>query len=110
MIVGSHSATHPVMDGLEEAKLRAETGESKRALESRLGIKVRHFAYPQGRFSPAAEKAVRDADYDAGWATRNGRPLSSGERYAIGRVAVSSYITGVRFRWEHWWRRVGLKR
>lgn len=109
MAIGSHSATHATLDGLGGDALRDEVEGSRRDLESRLGLKVAHFAYPQGRFSPEAETAVAAAGYDAGWATRKGRPLSARDVTAIRRVPVSSYIRGGRFRWELFLMRMGIR-
>jgi peptidoglycan/xylan/chitin deacetylase (PgdA/CDA1 family) len=109
MAIGSHSATHTPFDGLEDVKLRQEISGSRLVLEKRLGMAVRHFAYPQGRFTPEAEKIVRSSGYDAGWATRKGRPLAPGDFMAARRVPVSSYIRGGRFRWELMLMRLGIR-
>jgi peptidoglycan/xylan/chitin deacetylase (PgdA/CDA1 family) len=109
MTIGSHSATHAVLDGLPENRLREEVEGSRRLLEERLGAPVRHFAYPQGRFSAAAESAVKEAGYDAAWATRKGRPLAAGDVTAIRRVPVSGFIRGGRFRWELLLMRLGIR-
>jgi len=106
--IGSHSRTHAAMDRLDAAGLKRETEESRAEIERRLGIRVRHFAYPQGRFTAEAEAAVAAAGYDAGWATRKGRPLSEG-RTAIRRVPVSGYIRGTRFAWELRLMRLGIR-
>ncbi|HTF58030.1 MAG TPA: polysaccharide deacetylase family protein [Planctomycetota bacterium] len=109
MTIGSHSATHEVLDGLPESRLREEVEGSRRLLQERLGVPVRHFAYPQGRFSPAAEAAVKAGGYDAGWATRKGRPLAPGDVTAIRRAPVSSFIRGGRFRWELLLMKMGIR-
>jgi len=109
MTIGSHSASHAPFDGLDESRLKEEISGSKLALERRLGMAVRHFAYPQGRFTPEAERLVRSSGYDAGWATRKGRPLGPGDVTAIRRVPVSAYIRGGRFRWELFLMRLGLR-
>lgn len=106
--IGSHSATHARMDGIDGEALRREAAGSKEELERRLGIRIRHFAYPQGRFSAAAEKAVAEAGYAAGWATRKGRPLTPEDRLAVRRIPVSARIRGRRFRWEMFLRSWGL--
>lgn len=109
MTIGSHSATHARLDGLHGDALREEIEGSRRDLQSQLGIQIRHFAYPQGRYSPEAEKLVADAGYVSGWATRKGRPLAPGDVTAIKRAPVSSYIRGGRFRWELFLMRMGIR-
>jgi peptidoglycan/xylan/chitin deacetylase (PgdA/CDA1 family) len=46
---GSHTMTHPAVSQLTESQLVSELGESKRALENRLGSPAVHFAYPFGK-------------------------------------------------------------
>src|SRR5207248_9601162 len=47
--------------------------ESKRALESRLGESVKHFAYPDGRFNPSVVDAVSKAGYGFAYSICNMR-------------------------------------
>jgi peptidoglycan/xylan/chitin deacetylase (PgdA/CDA1 family) len=65
MVIGSHSMTHGMLT-------EAEVVESRRALESKLGVKVEHFAYPRGERPSGADGWVRAAGYKAGWATKSG--------------------------------------
>jgi peptidoglycan/xylan/chitin deacetylase (PgdA/CDA1 family) len=46
---GSHTMTHPAVSRLTESQLESELGESKRALENRIGSPAVHFAYPFGK-------------------------------------------------------------
>jgi peptidoglycan/xylan/chitin deacetylase (PgdA/CDA1 family) len=109
MTIGSHSATHATLDGATAATLKREIEGSRNELQANLGIEIRHFAYPQGRFSAEAEAEVARAGYEAGWATRKGRPLKGEDRLAIRRMPVSAYIRGGRFRWELLLMRLGLR-
>jgi peptidoglycan/xylan/chitin deacetylase (PgdA/CDA1 family) len=109
MTIGSHSATHARLDELKDQALKAEIEGSRQSLQARLGVPIRHFAYPQGRFSKEAEKEVAAAGFAAGWATRKGRPLASGDFTAIRRVPVSAFIRGGRFRWELFLMRMGIR-
>ncbi len=82
MTVGSHSMTHAVLtDG--------EVTESKRLLEERLGIRVDHFAYPRGEYTPESVEWVRRAGYKAAWATKGG----DGETFTRRRLSVSASAT-----------------
>ncbi len=109
MTIGSHSATHARLDELSGEVLKEEIAGSRRELQAQLGIEIRHFAYPQGRYSAEAEKAVAEAGYVAGWATRKGRPLAPGDVTAIRRAPVSGFIRGGRFRWELLLMRLGIR-
>ncbi len=76
--IGSHSLTHGTLT-------REEVVESRLLLEERLGIKVRHFAYPRGEVTAEWAAWVREAGYSAGWATRSGND----EPYTRRRLPVS---------------------
>lgn len=62
-LIGAHTRTHPLLDelyaepdGLE--KVEAELAGGKADIEDRLGISVKHFAYPSGRSRPEVEEMV----------------------------------------------------
>lgn len=46
--IGAHTVHHPVLSRLSEEEARGEIAHSKQILESRLGIRIEHFAYPYG--------------------------------------------------------------
>ena len=46
---GSHTMTHPAVSRLTASQMDHELGESKRALEQRIGSPTAHFAYPFGQ-------------------------------------------------------------
>jgi peptidoglycan/xylan/chitin deacetylase (PgdA/CDA1 family) len=82
MTIGSHSVTHTALT-------REEVVESKRVLEERLGVPVRHFAYPRGEFTPEAPGWVMEAGYAGGWATKSGTE----DPYQRRRLPVSANAT-----------------
>jgi peptidoglycan/xylan/chitin deacetylase (PgdA/CDA1 family) len=55
---GSHTMTHPAVSQLTGAQLDGELGESKRALENRIGSPVVHFAYPFGQPADCGTAAI----------------------------------------------------
>jgi peptidoglycan/xylan/chitin deacetylase (PgdA/CDA1 family) len=55
---GSHTMTHPAVSQLTESQLDTELGESKRALEQRIGSPAVHFAYPFGKPSDCGTAAL----------------------------------------------------
>jgi len=63
---GAHTITHPVLGGLSASRLEEEIVGSKKTVENRLQMPVKHFAYPFGKhvdFSGAAKKAVQIAGF-----------------------------------------------
>lgn len=88
MEIGSHSVSHARLPTLDDAALRHEVADSKRALEDTLGHEVAGFAYPYGVSDERCAAAVREAGYRyacttvTGWATRDGNP------YRLRRLTV----------------------
>ena len=64
MEVGSHSATHARLAGINAGQLEAEVRDSKASIGELVGVPIRGFAYPYGSMDAAARHAVRDAGYD----------------------------------------------
>jgi peptidoglycan/xylan/chitin deacetylase (PgdA/CDA1 family) len=94
--IGSHSLTHPSLDAVPLEVAREEIGASKKLLEDRLGVPVRHFAYPKGRYNPAVADLVRSAGYAAGWATKEGDRAPFTRR----RIPIGGNAGPLRFRWR----------
>jgi peptidoglycan/xylan/chitin deacetylase (PgdA/CDA1 family) len=63
--IGSHSLTHRNLKKLSPAEAREEIIASKKLLEDKFGVGVRHFCYPFGGWNPA----VRDLVIEAGYST-----------------------------------------
>ena len=63
VLVGCHSKSHAILTNEDEATMHAEAREGRAVLESRLGVPVRHFAYPDGAFNDATVEAVARAGY-----------------------------------------------
>ena len=77
MTIGSHTHSHRLLTTEAIDAARTELIESKRALESRLGESVKHFAYPDGRFNPAVVDAVSKAGYAFAYSICNMRSEKS---------------------------------
>ena len=63
--IGAHTLTHPALANLDPARARTEIFDSKKRLEDRFGVPVRHFCYPYGSYNTQ----VRDLVAEAGYAT-----------------------------------------
>ncbi|WP_448596107.1 polysaccharide deacetylase family protein [Thermoleptolyngbya sp.] len=62
--IASHSVTHPKnLADLDDHELRWEVTTSKRILEEKLGVSVKHFVYPEGNYDERVKAAVRQAGY-----------------------------------------------
>ena len=56
---GAHSHTHPILSRMPFQKAKEDIFYSKKIIEENLGIKVRHFAFPNGRDQDFSEE-LRD--------------------------------------------------
>lgn len=63
--IGSHGASHRDLRQLDDAALEREVAGSKRILEQELGMPVKAFCYPFGRYDARVRRAVERAGYVA---------------------------------------------
>ncbi|HEV2981919.1 MAG TPA: polysaccharide deacetylase family protein [Solirubrobacteraceae bacterium] len=70
--LGAHTMTHPDMSALGYEQCLAEIRDSAQALQRICGAPVETFAYPFGRYGPAAIAAARDAGMLAAVTTGSG--------------------------------------
>jgi len=64
--IASHSVTHPLdLRPLSDNQLLIEVMVSKRILESQLGIPIRYFTYPSGKYDERVATLIRKAGYEA---------------------------------------------
>ncbi|WP_347275993.1 polysaccharide deacetylase family protein [Leptolyngbya sp. FACHB-321] len=100
--ISSHSVTHKVMSGLTKEQLQLETQESKRILETELGVPVRYFTYPEGKFDAQAVEAVKEAGYAAALTMDDNDERLAGKSdnlLTIGRVGQSRLLEMLDVAW-----------
>lgn len=77
--IGSHTRSHALLANEPWEKVVEEVKGSRRVLEEGLGVAVRHFAYPDGRFDAKAIRALGEAGFRCAFTTCNhvdaGQPL-----------------------------------
>ncbi len=88
MWIGSHSISHPFLARLSRLAAQRQITESKKILETRLGIPITTFAYPYGSFSQAVERAVSEAGYAAAVWTGSGARHTTDRLYRLKRIGV----------------------
>jgi peptidoglycan/xylan/chitin deacetylase (PgdA/CDA1 family) len=84
--LGAHTMTHADLSTLDYDACLGEIEESRLALERIAGVSVDTFAYPFGRYGPAALAAARDAAVIAAVTTGSG----SWEPYEITRAMIGA--------------------
>lgn len=58
VMIGAHTHTHVYLDHEPEGKVIEELAIPQELFRQRLGLEVRHFAYPKALWNPAVEKLV----------------------------------------------------
>jgi peptidoglycan/xylan/chitin deacetylase (PgdA/CDA1 family) len=69
MTIGSHTKTHVLLTNESWQRIMDETEGSRQVLERKLGIAIKHFAYPNGSFNAAAVRAVAIGGYRFAYTT-----------------------------------------
>jgi len=84
--IGSHSLYHGNLRHLSQADAREEIFASKKSLEDRFGIEVRHFAYPYGAWNEAVRDLVGQAGYRTACTMVFGVNTAGTPRFELRRV------------------------
>jgi peptidoglycan/xylan/chitin deacetylase (PgdA/CDA1 family) len=90
--IGSHGRSHRRLRTLDQPTLREEVHSSKVELENRLGLPVRHFAYPYGQlrdFDRRCRAALVENGYTSGCATVWSRRNGPADLYALHRLEIT---------------------
>jgi peptidoglycan/xylan/chitin deacetylase (PgdA/CDA1 family) len=90
--IASHSVNHKVMPDLTDSEVQFELQESKRILEAELGIPIRYFTYPEGKYNAKIAEAVQAAGYISALTMSNTDEKLAGEStslLAIERIGQS---------------------
>jgi peptidoglycan/xylan/chitin deacetylase (PgdA/CDA1 family) len=109
--IGSHSVTHPNFAGLDSGRTAFELEESRRVIESRLGIDVDEFAIPMGQshdWNECAAKVAADTGYSRVYSqAEDTRFPGTIARTFIGRWdndrVFRAALSGVFAGWEEWY-------
>lgn len=85
---GSHTHTHQILTSMSLDGARAETCQSKTALEAALNESCAWFAYPNGNWSPEIRDLVAECGYQMAFTTGRQAWLPGTDRLAIPRSNV----------------------
>ena len=84
--IGAHTMTHPHLPALPPEQARVEIFDSKRLLEDRFGVPVRHFCYPYGDENQRIRDLVGEAGYESAPTVAFGGNLPGVPPLALNRV------------------------
>lgn len=86
--IGSHTLTHPRLTTLPPKRAREEIAASRKRLEDRFGVAIRHFCYPYGDFSQAVRDLVEEAGYATACTVESGLNTVDTDRFALRRFTA----------------------
>jgi peptidoglycan/xylan/chitin deacetylase (PgdA/CDA1 family) len=95
--LGAHTRTHPILTDLPPERLDAEIAGSRADLGKRLGAPPSAFAYPYGKWNPAAAEAVRRAGFSSALTVRAGRNGPATPLHALRRTLIHGSDSRLRF-------------
>jgi len=89
--IGSHTITHPAdITLLDYATQKKELEDSKKDLESNLGIKIKYLAYPDGKNDFNVQELSREAGYLLAVSTNPGTAETSPNVLSVNRYEQST--------------------
>ncbi|MBA3723671.1 MAG: polysaccharide deacetylase family protein [Candidatus Levybacteria bacterium] len=95
--IGCHSATHANLATLSDKELKEEIVTSKKSLENDLGITIKYFAYPRGKYNATVARMVQRAKYTMALTMDDGFINTQSNRFTLPRVGVDRTHTFAEF-------------
>jgi peptidoglycan/xylan/chitin deacetylase (PgdA/CDA1 family) len=97
--VAAHTHSHPQLDQISAAQLRAELGDCKQLLEDRLGCPVRSLAYPYGYSSKRVRTVARESGYLQAAAVANAPAAANCDPFRVPRLTIRRSTSSASFDW-----------
>jgi peptidoglycan/xylan/chitin deacetylase (PgdA/CDA1 family) len=86
--VGGHTVNHAVLANLPLEEVRRELAGCRDQIEAHLGKRPRHFAYPNGYYTPAVQRAVAEAGFHAAVTIEDEENRHGGSAYSLKRKVL----------------------
>jgi len=87
--IGAHTVSHRRLTEIPLSEAREEISASKKRLEDRFQVPVRHFCYPYGSSSPAIRDLVREAGFATATSLKTGVSQPARQRLALPRLSAA---------------------
>jgi peptidoglycan/xylan/chitin deacetylase (PgdA/CDA1 family) len=101
--IAAHSVMHPAdLRELPDAELQTEITQSRQILEQTLGIPIRYFTYPEGKYDARVAAAVQSAGYLAALTMNDAENRFAGESFnllSIDRIGQSQIEAVIEAAW-----------
>jgi peptidoglycan/xylan/chitin deacetylase (PgdA/CDA1 family)/glycosyltransferase involved in cell wall biosynthesis len=88
--IGSHTSSHALLTRLPLAEVKGELQRSKQELESRLGVPVESFAYPNGDWNRDVRRLLKEAGYRAAFTVQPGFNNRATDLYLLRRIPINA--------------------
>ncbi|MBF0236263.1 MAG: polysaccharide deacetylase family protein [SAR324 cluster bacterium] len=106
---GAHTLTHPVLTSIDDSLAWNEIEGSRNDLEAKLGVPVKHFAYPKGWFNAIHEQMLQRAGFMSGMSVAPGGNTTASDKWALRRTEIALKDTMLDFKlklrggfdWKH---------
>ena len=98
--IGSHTRTHPRLTQLSPVAAREEIIASKKSLEDRFGIAIRHFCYPYGDWNEPVRDLVMEAGYETACTTVTGLNTGAESVFSLKRFTARYPSRNLRALWS----------
>ncbi|MDP9097145.1 MAG: polysaccharide deacetylase family protein, partial [Pseudomonadota bacterium] len=102
--IGAHTVSHRRIASLDSRAAQAEIGGSRARLEERLGIPVRHFAFPYGLSADCGPRdfaLARDAGFASAATTRKALLRPGADPYSLPRHTINGSHRHLAFAQAH---------
>jgi len=86
--IGAHTCQHVHLTRVSPAVAKGEIAESKQILEKSLGETISLFAYPYGESNDSVDHYVREAGFEAAFATDHAPADHLANRYRMRRAVI----------------------
>ena len=96
--IGSHAHTHRKFTELSPGEMQDEARGSVDVLARISGARPRFFAYPFGARSAGAERAIKDAGYEAAFSITEGTIHQGDDLFRLKRVQIDGTMSFLLFR------------
>jgi peptidoglycan/xylan/chitin deacetylase (PgdA/CDA1 family) len=95
--IGAHSHSHPQLDQIDRARLRAELVDSRALLEDRLGRSAPSLAYPYGYSNALVRETAREAGYSQAAGVTNTTAGPQADPFRVPRLTIRRSTSDQRF-------------
>ena len=86
--IGSHTVSHPILTGADDAQLASELRDSRARLEAELRRPVRLFCYPNGSFDERVRRETEQAGYTCAVTTLHGLNERRADPLTLHRISA----------------------